>query len=82
MLKKCGLEKRLSKISKHEAASQKLLEKQEKDLEKAIEENQKIIERIVIEETPQESKLKGEIEKLTNKLNQLRFDLEKVNKTL
>ena len=86
MFRKGGVEKRLKKISKQEAASLKLLEKQEVELVKAVEENEKLVETILTKETPAEVKIRTEIDKLTGKLRQLNCDLEKVrilsNKTL
>eukprot|EP00090_Calanus_glacialis_P014905 TRINITY_DN2376_c0_g1_i2.p1 TRINITY_DN2376_c0_g1~~TRINITY_DN2376_c0_g1_i2.p1 ORF type:complete len:163 (+),score=68.34 TRINITY_DN2376_c0_g1_i2:75-563(+) len=79
MFKKGGVEKRLKKISKHEAASLKLLEKQESELEKAVEENDEQVETILGKESPAEVKIRVEIEKLTRKLQQLDCELGKVH---
>ena len=73
------VERRLRKISKQEAASLKLLEKQEEELARAVEENQRIVEERLAKESPQEIKIKEEMEKLTKKLGGLTVQLEKVN---
>jgi hypothetical protein len=78
MFKKGGVEKRLKKISKQEAASIKLLEKQESELVKAVDENDKLVETILGKESPAEVKIRAEIEKLTKKLQQLDCELGKV----
>ena len=79
MFKKGGVEKRLRKIHKQEAASLKLLEKQESDLVKAVEENAKLVESILARETPAEMKIRTEMEKLSQRLQQLDSELAKVN---
>ena len=78
MFKKGGMQKRLKRISKQEAASLKLLEKQESELVKAVEENDKLVETILGKESPAEVKIREEIEKLTRKLQQLDCELGKV----
>ena len=78
MFKKGGMEKRLKKISKQEAASIKLLEKQESELLKAMEENDKLVETILGKESPAEVKIMADIEKLTKKLQHLDCELGKV----
>ena len=80
MFRKGGVEKRLKKISKQEAASLKLLEKQESELVKAVEENEKLVETILSKQSPAEVKIRFEIEKLTRKLELLSCDLEKVGR--
>ena len=50
------VEKRLRKISKQEAASLKLLEKQEVELVKAVEENAREVEARLAKETPAEAR--------------------------
>ena len=72
------VERRLRKISKQEAASLKLLEKQEVELVKAVEENAKEVEAKLARETPAESKLKTEIDRVTRRLANLTSDMEKV----
>ena len=76
--KQTGVEKRLKKISKQEEASLKLLEKQESELVKAIEENDRTVEKFLAKESPAESKIKSEIEKLSHKLQKLNHELEQV----
>ena len=72
------VEKRLRKISKQEAASLKLLEKQEVELVKAVEENAREVEARLAKETPAEAKLKAEIDRVTRRLANLTSDMEKV----
>ena len=72
------VEKRLRKISKQEAASLKLLEKQEVELVKAVEENAREVEARLAKETPAEAKLKAEIDRVTRRLASLTSDMEKV----
>jgi uncharacterized membrane protein YheB (UPF0754 family) len=78
MFKKGGVEKRLKKINKQEAASLKLFEKQESELVKAVEENDRLVETILAKESPAEVKIRSEIEKITRKLQQLNCELGKV----
>ena len=78
MFRKGGVERRLKKISKQEAASIKLLEKQETELVKAAEENDKQVETILARETPAEVKVRTEIEKLSIRFKQLNGELVKV----
>ena len=66
------------KISKQEAASLKLLEKQEVELVKAVEENAREVEARLAKETPAEAKLKAEIDRVTRRLENLTSDMEKV----
>ena len=80
MFRKGGVEKRLKKISIQEAASMKLLEKQEIELVKAVEENERLVETVLVKQSPAEAKIRSEIDKLTRKLKQLNCDLEKVKK--
>ena len=79
MFKKGGVERRLRKINKQEAASLKLLEKQECELVKAVEQNDKLVEAIISKETPVEVKIRKDIEKLSSKIQQLENELIKVN---
>ena len=72
------VERRLRKISKQEAASLKLLEKQEVELVKAVEENAKEVETRLARETPAEAKLKAEIDRVTRRLANLTSDMQKV----
>ena len=78
MFKKDGIGKRLKKISKHEAASVKLLEQQESELEKAVKENQSLLQKTLTKETPREVKIRSDIEKLTKKIEELNCNLEMV----
>ena len=78
MFRKGGVERRLKKISKQEAASIRLLEKQETELVKAVEENDKQMETILARESPAEVKIRTEIEKLSIRLKQLNGELVKV----
>ena len=79
MFKKGGVERRLRKINKQEAASLKLLEKQEAELVKAVDQNDKLVEAIIAKESPAEVKIRKDIEKLSLKLQQLENELVKVN---
>ena len=72
------VERRLRKISKQEAASLKLLEKQEVELVKAVEENAREVETRLARETPAEAKLKAEIDRVTRRLANLTSDMQKV----
>ena len=65
MFKKTGVEKRLRKISRNEAASVKLLENQEYELCKALDENSKLIEKRLSKQSPGELKITQEVEKLS-----------------
>ena len=78
MFKKTGVEKRLRKISRNEAASVKLLENQEQELCKALDENSRIIEKRLSKQSPGEMKITQEVEKLSKRLTQLNIDLEKM----
>ena len=78
MFKKTGVEKRLRKISRNEAASVKLLENQEYELCKALDENSKLIEKRLSKQSPGELKITQEVEKLSKRLTQLNIDLEKM----
>ena len=78
MFKKTGVEKRLRKISRNEAASVKLLENQEQELSKALDENSRIIEKRLSKQSPGEMKITQEVEKLSKRLTQLNIDLEKM----
>ena len=73
------VERRLKKICKQEAASLKLLEKQEAELVKAVEENSRLVAARLARETPAEARLRGEIEKITRRLASLNSDIEKVS---
>ena len=73
------VERRLRKISKQETASLKLLEKQEAELVKAVQENQEQVAARLARESPAETKLRAEVEKLTRRLAGLGTDLEKVS---
>ena len=78
MFRKTGVEKRLRKISRNEAASVKLLENQEFELCKALDENSKLIEKKLGKQSPEELKITQEVEKLSKRLTQLNLDLEKM----
>ena len=78
MFKKDGIGKRLKKISKHEAASVKLLEQQESDLVKAVEENQILLQKNLTKKTKREVKITSDIEKLTKRIEELNCNLELV----
>ena len=68
------VEKRLRKISKQEAASLKLLEKQEVELVKAVEENAGGVEARLVKETPAEAKLKADLDRVTRRVANLTSD--------
>ena len=78
MFRKTGVEKRLRKISRNEAASIKLLESQESELCKALDENSQLIEKRLSKQSPGEVKITQEVEKLSKRLTQLNIDLEKM----
>ena len=78
MFKKTGVEKRLRKISRNEAASIKLLENQESELCKALDENSQLIEKRLSKQSPGELKITQEVEKLSKRLTQLNIDLDKM----
>ena len=59
----------------------RLLENQKAELEKAVEENEKLVEQTLAEESPDEVKLRMDIEELTGKIGLLNSQLVKMRTT-
>ena len=76
---KGGVERRLRKIDKNEAASLKLLEKQETDLAAAVDENDRLVEERLGWRGQAEGKMMAEVDKLTKKVSQVNIELDKVS---
>ena len=81
MLSKGGMDKRLDKIRRQEAASLKLLLKQESELLAAVEENENLVEKFLAAESQTEVKIRMEIEELTQKVELLNSQQSKVINT-
>ena len=81
MLSKGGMDKRLDKIRRQEAASLKLLLKQESELLAAVEENENLVGKFLAAESQTELKIRMEIEELTQKVELLNSQQSKVINT-